>query len=73
MTFLIALALNLGKEVLEPHRYLSLLMLSPGVRSERQCTLVEVLLHRMNHLALLSLHHVVPGLALQIQEPFVAD
>jgi hypothetical protein len=59
MIFLIALALNLGKEVLEPHRYLSLLMLSPEVRSERQCTLVEILLHRMNHLTLLSLHHVV--------------
>jgi hypothetical protein len=73
MTFLIALALNLGKEVLEPHRYLSLLMLSPGVRSERQGALVEILLHRMNNLTLLSLHHVVPGLALQIEELFIAD
>jgi hypothetical protein len=73
MAFLIALPLNLGKQVLEPHRYLSLLMLSPGVRSERQGTLVEILLHRMNHLTLLSLHHLVTGLALQIEELFVTD
>lgn len=76
MTFLRALAIHLGEEVLEPHRYLCLLMVSCRVGGERQGTLVQILLHCMNHitaLTLLSPHHLVPGLVLQIEELSIAD
>jgi hypothetical protein len=76
MIFLRTLALNLGEEVLEPHWYLCLLMLSPRVGCERQRALVQILLHCMDNIiavSLLSLHHLVAGLVLQIEELFVAD